>query len=109
MYFASARAAYQAYLQEGRSFLHARSLRRINLEARALLKEKAFLLPEEFQPCATALIGHYDIWLTLWEAHAERTKPAPEDPFVFENHATYPREAEEALERLHQKLRGPIN
>ncbi len=105
MHFACARAAYRAYLEEGRTFLHACSLRRINLGARALLIGKGWLLPEELQVHAVALIGHYDVWLTLWEAHAERTEPAPSDPFAFENSFTYPREAEQALERLYEELR----
>jgi hypothetical protein len=108
MHFACARDSYRAYLAEGRIFLHACSLRRINLGARALLIGKGWLLPEAVQADAVALIGHYDVWLTLWDAHAERTAPAPGDAFVFENSFTYPREAEQALERLYEELRaGP--
>ena len=106
MHFLGARAAYRDYLANGRSFLFASSLRRINLAARALLLDKGWLLPEALQPCATALVGHYDVWLTLWEEHAARTRPAPDDPFVFENRFTYPREAEAQLERLYAELRG---
>lgn len=106
MHFASARAAYRAYLDEGRTFLHASSLRRINLGARALLIGKGWLLPEAMQADAVALIEHYDVWLTLWEAHAEATRPAPADPFVFENRFTFPRESEQALERLYRELRA---
>jgi hypothetical protein len=104
--FASARAAYQAYLGEGRTFFHARRLKRINLSTRALLAEKGDMLPESLQPCAAALIEHYDVWLTLWDELADRTRPAPGDRFVFENKATYPREAEQRLERLYEALRG---
>lgn len=106
MHFLNARAAYQAYLEDGRSFLHACSLRRINVSARTLLLTKGYLLPEDLQPSATALIGHYDVWLTLWDELAERSRPAPDDPFVFENRFTYPREAEQALERLYEALRA---
>ena len=108
MHFASARAAYRAYLDEGRTFLHASSLRRINLGARALLTGKGWLLPDAMQVHARALIEHYDIWLTLWEAHAERARPALADPFAFENSFTYPRDAEQALESLYQELRASV-
>ncbi len=105
-HFQSARAAYQAYLDEGRTFLHAASLRRVNLSARALLLGKGHLLPADLQACAAALIAHYDIWLRLWDAHAERTRPAPGDLFAFANAATYPREAEQQLEQLYEALRS---
>jgi hypothetical protein len=108
MHFMAARAAYQAYLAEGRTFLHASSLRRINLAVRELLLTKGYLLPEALQPGAVALVGHYDIWLTLWEEQAERTRPGPSESFVFENRFTYPKEAEQALERLYETLRAEI-
>ncbi|HWT11858.1 MAG TPA: hypothetical protein VN231_03815 [Allosphingosinicella sp.] len=105
MHFLAAKSAYQAYLDNGRTFLFAAGLRRINLSVRALLLAKGYLLPDPLQPCATALVGHYDVWLTLWEDLAERSRPAPSDRFVFENRVTYPREAEQALERLYEQLR----
>jgi hypothetical protein len=107
-HFLGARAAYQAYLDEGRAYRHAGSLKRINLSARALLLGKSSLLPTDVRACATALIGHYDVWLALWDELAERTRPAPGDRFVFENKVTYPREAEERLERLYEELRATV-
>ena len=105
LHFLGARAAYRDYLDNGRTFRFASSLKRINLSARALLLARGELLPEELQPCATALIGHYDVWLTRWDEHAERTRPGPDDAFAFENEVTYPREAEQRLERLYEELR----
>jgi hypothetical protein len=105
MHFLAARRAYQAYLDDGRTFRDASDLKRINLAARALLLGKGDLLPEEYQPCAAALVGHYDVWLGLWDAHAQRTRPGPDDVFEFANAATYPREAEQRLEQLYEKLR----
>lgn len=105
-HFLDARAAYRDYLDNGRSFRLAGRLKRLNRSARALLIAKGHLLPEALQPCARALIGHYDVWLTLWDEHAERMRPAPGDRFVFENHVTYPRDAEQRLERLYVELRG---
>lgn len=104
-YFRDARTVYRHYLDDGRRFRHASELKRINLAARRLLLDKGDLLPPDHRQCAAALIGHYDAWLGLWDAHAERTRPAPDDAFAFDNAATWPREAEQRLERLHEELR----
>jgi hypothetical protein len=106
MRFLGARSAYRSYLDEGRAFLFARSLRRINAETRALLLDKGHLLPEGLQTCAVELVGHFDAWMSLWDEHAERTRPAAGDAFAFENRFTYPREAEQRLEALYEQLRA---
>ena len=105
MHFAAARAAYGDYLEQDRSFLFASSLKRINLGIRALLLGKGYLLPEQHQADAIALVSHYDAWLTYWDDLADRTRPRPDDPFVFENRFTYPKEAEQRLESLYRELR----
>ena len=104
MHFRCARDAYRDYLDNGRSFLFASSLRRINASARSLLVAKGYLLPEPLQAEAAALVRHYDVWLTLWDEVARRTRPGPGDAFVFENAVTYPKQAEEALEGLYRQL-----
>ncbi|WP_114954916.1 hypothetical protein [Sphingosinicella terrae] len=105
MHFLCARAAYQDYLANGRTWLWACSLRRINKAVCSLLMAKGYLLPDEMQDAATGLVRHFNVWLTLWDDLADRTKPAPGDPFVFENEVTYPRDAEARLERLYDSLR----
>ena len=105
-HFLSAGQAYHAYLDEGRTFRHASSLRRINAAARSLLLAQGWRLPDEHRACAAALIGHYDAWMTLWDELAARTRPAPGDRFVFDNAARYPREAEQQLERLYEEILG---
>ena len=102
MHFRAAHAAYAAYLENGKAFLFACSLKRLNLGARGLLLERGHLLPEALRPEAIALIGHYDAWLTLWERHAEQMRPGPGDAFAFDNDVTSPRRAEAAIEALFQ-------
>jgi hypothetical protein len=106
MHFRTARAAYQDYLANGRTFLWANSLKRINGAARALLLAKGYLLPDELQDDAAALVRHYDVWLTRWDDFAARIAPALDDPFDFENDVSFPRDAEKRLERLYQTVRG---
>jgi len=106
MHFRGARAAYQDYLVNGRSFLWANSLRRLNHAARLLLLTKGYLLPRELQDDAIALVRHYDVWLTQWAELAERSRPDLDDIFVFESRVSYPLLAEERLERLYNELRN---
>lgn len=105
-HFRAARAAYANYLGHGKAFRFACSLKRENFAARRLLVDHGHRLPEELRAHAAALIDHYDVWLGLWDDLAARTAPGPDDPFVFENKVTYPREAEEALTALHRSLGG---
>lgn len=104
MHFRAARAAYRGYLDNGRTFLFAKSLRRVNVSARALLMARGHLLPPELREDVAALVAHYDVWLTLWTEHRRATQPALSDPFVFQNSFTYPKEAEARLEALFETL-----
>ena len=104
MHFRAARVAYADYMANGKSFLFASSLRRINGGARDLLLARGWLLPERLRKDAAALVRHYDVWTTLWDDLAARTRPALDAPFVFENAVTYPREAESRLEQLFEEL-----
>lgn len=106
MHFEAARAAYRDYLEHDQSFLFASSLRRINRGARSLLLGKGYLLADELQAAAVDLIGHYDVWLTLWDDLAARQQPAPGDRFVFANRHTYPKQAEQRLESRYEELRA---
>lgn len=108
MHFLAARLAYGDYLANGRTFLFARSLRRVNGAARELLLHKGYLLPEALQSHAAALIRHYDVWMSLWDDLAEEARPAPGDPFVFENRITYPKDSEARLREMYEQLRGGV-
>jgi hypothetical protein len=108
MHFRAARAAYRDYLENGQTFLFASSLRRINLDVRALLLRKGYLLCDDLQAAAVALVGHYDVWLTLWDDLAVRQRPGPGDRFAFANRHTYPKEAEDRLESRYQELRAKL-
>ena len=108
MHFSAARAAYRSYLDNGQSFLFASSLRRINLDVRALLLRKGYMLSGDLQAAAVALVTHYDVWLTLWDDLAVRQLPAPGDRFAFVNHHTYPKEAEDRLECRYEELRARL-
>jgi hypothetical protein len=102
MHFLAADQAYADYLANGKSFLFASSLRRINRAARALLLAHGHLLPDDAQSHALALVRHYDVWMSLWKDLAARQKPAMADRFVFDNPVSFPREARQALMALYE-------
>lgn len=106
MHFRVAASAYADYLGAGKSFLFASSLRRANAAVREILLARGWLLPEDLQADAAALLRHYDVWLTLWDDLAERLGPKMEDPFVFANAVTFPRDSQERLEALYRLLRA---
>jgi len=106
MHFRVAASAYADYLAAGKSFLFASSLRRTNAAVRELLIGRGWLLPEDLQSDAAALLRHYDVWLTLWDDLAARLRPDMADPFVFANDVTFPRASQERLEALYRRLRA---
>lgn len=105
IHFRASWSAYQDYIANGKTFLWASSLKRINAGALSLLRTKAYLLPEQSLDDALALIRHYDAWLTSWNDFADRMAPALSDPFVFANDVRYPREAEANLIRLYESIK----
>lgn len=106
MHFLAADQAYADYMANGKSFLFAGSLRRINESARQLLLAHGYLLSADDQRHAIALLRHYDVWLTLWDELAEQMRPAPDDPFVFDNPVSFPARAKEALIELGDRRDG---
>jgi hypothetical protein len=106
MHFLAAGQAYADYMDNGKSFLFACSLRRINASARELLLTHGHLLPKEMQPHAITLLRHYDVWLTLWDELAASMKPSLDQAFVFENPVQFPKDAQQALRQLYERIRG---
>jgi hypothetical protein len=100
MHFLTASAAYRDYLEQGKTFLFACSLRRTNSSARRLLLHFGHLLPQEYRSDVLALLRHYDVWLTLWDDLAARTTPGPDDEFIFETRVPFPSEAQSRIMSL---------
>lgn len=106
MHLAAARTLYGHYLEGGKRFAFADALRSTNIRARTLLLDKGWMLPEPLQADAAALIAHWEVWLSLWEAHRRATDPGPDDEFAFANDFTWPRESALRLEALYETLRS---
>lgn len=89
--------AYKNYPNGGKQFRYAQALKKQNSKALILLLNNIEMLPDTLQEDATLLITHYEIWSAKWDELAQKNKPAPGDIFVFNNTATFPKEAADHL------------
>jgi hypothetical protein len=96
--------AYKQYLTNGKQFLHAKELRRINSSTILLLEENQHLLPLDLQAASAALLEHYHIWRNKWDATAIDQQPIDTAMFAFENAHTFPKHAAEAMEKAYQQI-----
>ncbi len=97
--------AYQGYMANGKTFLHAKILKDNNERIRELILEKSHYLPLNYQQYAIDLAAHIDIWHVLWEDLNAQKTHALTDAFVFENSATFPKESVAALKGLYLSLK----
>jgi ribonucleotide monophosphatase NagD (HAD superfamily) len=91
---------YKEYLQTGKTFRHARILKVYNEKIRELLIEKGYLLSDDLQEDALALVTHYDAWLAKWNDLKEKLNPSPDEEFIFANEFTFPKKAAVEYNRL---------
>jgi len=84
--------AYLRYLNHGKKFTDAESIKAENLKIKNLIKYNYALLPREKILYASSLLDHINIWLKLWEKAKNDQQPHQLDKFCFENDATFPRD-----------------
>jgi len=90
-YLDSGFLAYKDYLAEGSIFRHAKRLRHSNEQIKQLLLKHSEYLPHDQQVHARALLNHIVIWSEIWDRYYAQLTPEPDDIFIFENDATFPR------------------
>ena len=100
--------AYKEYLEGGKTFMFAKILRLYNEKIRELLLEKGYLLSDNLQTDALALISHYDIWMQKWDELKKNLNPYPDDEFSFPNNFTFPKDAAANLEQEYKRLKKEI-
>lgn len=100
--------AYKNYLQDEKTFIHAKILKTCNEQLRSLLIENSFLLSDTMQHDALTLITHYDIWIEKWNALEQTHKFSLDEIFVFENKHTFPKDAAIRIESEFQRIKGSI-
>lgn len=96
--------AYAEYMQSGKKFRYAELLKYHNTAAKNLLVNNNHLIPEQFKNDAEAIVEHYTIWSSKWDALKTQINPTPEDEFVFENVHRFPKAAAQNLETAFHNL-----
>jgi hypothetical protein len=76
------KAAFDRWNQKDLS-LESETIRDGNLRARALLREKAHLVPDSLRDYQKKFILHYDQWLEEYDRVRVRKTSDPDEPFVF--------------------------
>lgn len=93
----AAKQAYQNYLDEEKTFLHASALKKINDKLLALLNSPVKELSPELTESIKLLKEHLIVWSEKWEAHRAVHQPEWNDTFVFQNSHTFPAKAERKI------------
>ena len=96
--------AYNNYIKEGKTYLHARVLKDCNVKTRELLLENAHILNEDLRNDSIDLINHYDIWIEKWINLKQKRDLELDDVFIFENKYRFPRDAERRLKEEFFKI-----
>ena len=103
--FKRSKIAYDNYLKNGKTYIHARVLKEINEQIRYMLLESGFLLSEELIAEVLKIIAHYDIWIEKWNDLERNSNPKLDDEFVFSSEFIFPIESEKKLINEYQKIK----
>jgi hypothetical protein len=105
--FGQSSFAYRNYLAGGKKFRFAQELKLFNGTALRLLSDYRTLLPIQLHKDADDLVDHYSEWTRKWENLAAEREYQADDIFVFENDATFPKQACQNIEEAQRKLNPP--
>jgi len=104
--FQRSKITYKEYINNGNKFVHARILKESNTNIRNKLLKNNFLLSDELQEDALALINHYDIWIKKWsDLYIKNTNLKLDDIFIFQNQHTFPKQSELKLLNEFRKIK----
>lgn len=90
--------AYAEYMENGKKFRYAEMLKVHNTAVKKLLTDNINIIPDDFKKDAEAIIEHYDIWTTKWDALKTELNPGADDEFFFENEHRFPKAAAQRME-----------
>jgi len=99
------KAAFDRWTQKDLS-LESETSRDGNLKARALLREKAHLVPDSLREDQKNLIFHYDQWLEEYDRVRIRRTSDPEQAFVFVY--SFPRESAQGFRDRMAKIEAQL-
>ncbi len=97
--------AYNHYINNGKIFLYAKILKKINDELRDHLLLKTHLLPVDQSKNALAIIHHIDVWASLWEDNYILVNPSLTSVFEFQNKVNFPAKEVQNLIEYYEEIR----
>ncbi|PCK33601.1 hypothetical protein [Pseudoalteromonas piscicida] len=103
-YFDRGRKTYSSYLENGSTYLYARILKENNENIVNVLSTIYCYCPEDLQEDILELTYHIDIWSSHWWALEKDLNPGPNDVFIFQNPARYPKSSEDNIVSYYRGL-----
>ena len=103
MYFALSDRYYVSYIDNGKTFLYAKLLKKNNKELLKILKAMFIFLDAEGRTHVLELIFHLEVWMQQWNDLFNRNSPNLDDVFVFDSRTSYPKGAEFYLLKLNSE------
>ncbi len=87
----ASKEAYQLYLSNGRTFRHAKALRKHNQKILDLIEGADFDAGPDLTSALLELADHLQDWAGCWDRESNARSPDDGDEFVFTGYKTYPK------------------
>ncbi len=91
-------------MSNGKVFIYAIELRKINEKILVLIKEINFQDNKELEASSIELIEHLDEWISVWDMEKNIRTPGNDDEFIFNGYKKYPKNFENLLIQQSIKL-----
>lgn len=88
---------YDHYINNGKSYLYARQLRKYNHSLKNNLLKAIDYSPLELQSDFSQIILHLETWETIWDEHDSKSEHFHNNEFVFQTIIPFPKESTEAI------------
>tara|TARA_B100000787_G_scaffold77854_1_gene57207 strand:- start:66 stop:434 length:369 start_codon:yes stop_codon:yes gene_type:complete len=95
---------HKQYMSNGKVFIYAIELRKINEKILVLIKEINFQDNKELEASSIELIEHLDEWISVWDMEKNIRTPGNDDEFIFNGYKKYPKNFENLLIQQSIKL-----
>ena len=88
---------YKAYIDNGKTFYHAKELKLINIKILALIQNQNYNENIKLQETILHLMQHIEEWILIWNQKEKYKKPKNDDVFTFDGYKKYPKELDKLL------------
>jgi hypothetical protein len=88
---------YKAYVDNGKTFYHAKEIKLINIKILALIQNQNYNDNIKLQETIINLIQHIEEWILIWNKKEKSKKPKNDDVFIFDGYKKYPKKLDKLL------------